>query len=101
MVPRDCGLSYLVVGQDTYVRSLGRMLFPEYIGGYDDNNLVYAVTIRYSGDHDGDVQLKEHSVALVITVNERRLLWPCSCGQILFKMIRISCHRPSLIVRVL
>jgi len=53
----------------TYLRPIGRMLFPKYIGPNDDA-AVYAFTIRYQPkETNGDFQLNEHSDASVITLN--------------------------------
>lgn len=73
---------------DDYLRPLGRMFFPEYIGS-DDDESSYAFTVHYQHD-DGslngtakgdlgarntttaanrDVRLKEHSDASAITIN--------------------------------
>jgi len=89
------GVSYLAMDGfrdwliDDYLRPLGRMFFPEYIGNDEDDESSYAFTVHYQ--HDGgslngtaksnsgarntttttkrDVQLKEHSDASVITIN--------------------------------
>lgn len=64
---------------DDYVRPLGRMLFPEYIGPMDDV-LSYAFTIHYKEESanttasnkttsKGDVLLNEHTDASVVTMN--------------------------------
>ena len=52
---------------DSYVRPLGRMLFPELAGNVEDDSSAYAFTIQYSNDHD--IELKEHSDASVYTMN--------------------------------
>ena len=56
---------------DTYVRPLGRMFFPEYIGTETDDVSSYAFTIHYEPETKtgGDVELKEHSDASVVTIN--------------------------------
>jgi hypothetical protein len=56
---------------DTYVRPLGRMFFPEYIGSPEDDEVSYAFTIHYksSNSDGGDVALKEHSDASAVTIN--------------------------------
>lgn len=61
-----------------YVRPMARMLFPEWIGSYDDDENHYAFTIHYkkgkeqSNENNAtktDVQLKEHTDASVVTIN--------------------------------
>jgi hypothetical protein len=55
---------------DTYVRPLGRMFFPDYIGNQEDDESSYAFTIHYEPtEKKGDVQLNEHSDASVVTIN--------------------------------
>jgi len=97
------GVSYMSVDDfrgwlvDDYLRPLGRMFFPEYIGSDEDDESSYAFTVHYQ--HDGgtvthmngtvvesttnslagspntnatkkrDVKLKEHSDASVVTIN--------------------------------
>ncbi|KAL3928405.1 MAG: hypothetical protein SGBAC_012668 [Bacillariaceae sp.] len=99
------GVSYVSVDEfrgwlvDDYLRPLGRMFFPEYIGSDEDDESSYAFTVHYQYD-DGcssthtndtpgenntstvavgstnttatrkrDVKLKEHSDASVVTIN--------------------------------
>ncbi|CAJ1950850.1 unnamed protein product [Cylindrotheca closterium] len=84
------GVSYVSVNDfrgwlvDDYLRPLGRMFFPEYIGSDEDDESSYAFTVHYQyndgrGDNvestntsatkRPDVKLKEHSDASVVTVN--------------------------------
>lgn len=49
-----------------YIRPMGRLFFPSYVGRDDDVRL-YAFSIRYSANEDLD--LKEHSDASVISFN--------------------------------
>ena len=72
------GVSYLQLDEfrewlvDDYIRPLGRMLFPEYIGSTDDES-SYAFSIHYSvtanDSNSSDVKLEEHSDASVVTMN--------------------------------
>eukprot|EP00565_Helicotheca_tamesis_P006183 CAMPEP_0185723890 /NCGR_PEP_ID=MMETSP1171-20130828/570_1 /TAXON_ID=374046 /ORGANISM="Helicotheca tamensis, Strain CCMP826" /LENGTH=373 /DNA_ID=CAMNT_0028391657 /DNA_START=27 /DNA_END=1148 /DNA_ORIENTATION=- len=52
---------------EEYVRPIGRMLFPEYIGEEDDDVESYPFVIRYKLGED--VMLKEHRDASVVTIN--------------------------------
>lgn len=52
---------------DTYIRPMGRMLFPEYISDNEDDVETYAFTIRYKNGED--VSLSEHSDASLYTLN--------------------------------
>ncbi|MGK3753168.1 MAG: hypothetical protein ACI8RD_005475 [Bacillariaceae sp.] len=61
-----------------FVRPLGRSFFPTFCGNPEDDIKYYAFTIRYGDDgHDplfatgtgGDVELKEHSDASIISLN--------------------------------
>jgi hypothetical protein len=61
-----------------FVRPLGRSFFPTFCGNSEDDIKYYAFTIRYGDDgHDplsttetgGDLELKEHSDASVISLN--------------------------------
>lgn len=85
------GVSYETVDHfrswlvDDYLRPLGRMFFPEYIGSETDDESSYAFTVHYQYKDDSDelseaknmtnarkkrdVQLKEHSDASVVTIN--------------------------------
>jgi hypothetical protein len=51
---------------DEYIRPLGRLFFPSFVGE-DDDAKFYAFSIRYSADED--IHLKEHSDASVVTLN--------------------------------